>query len=178
MPQRVLNRSHVSFLSFGEIVGDRLPNVVKPEASDFTPRRIHVAAASIIHRDIKPANIFITKRGHAKVLDFGLAKRTDLGSKRESGSGSDDPTIGESTFAGKELTARNTALGTVSYMSPEQVAGKALDERTDLFSFGVTLYEMASGRLPFDRDTDGATYGAILYEPTEPLSRWNPQLPP
>ena len=135
-------------------------------------------AASIIHRDIKPANIFITKRGHAKILDFGLAKRTDLGSKRESGSGSDDPTIGESTFAGKELTARNTALGTVSYMSPEQVAGKTLDERTDLFSFGVTLYEMASGRLPFDRDTDGATYGAILYEPTEPPSRWNPQLPP
>jgi serine/threonine protein kinase len=69
-------------------------------------------------------------------------------------------------------------LGTVSYMSPEQVAGKTLDERTDLFSFGVTLYEMASGRLPFDRDTDGATYGAILHEPAESPSQSNPQLPP
>ena len=130
-------------------------------------------AAGIIHRDIKPANVFLTKRGHAKVLDFGLAKRTDSGMRGDSGSGSEDPTI---TI--RDLTTKNVVLGTVSYMSPEQVAGKPLDQRTDLFSFGVTLYEMATGRLPFDRDTHGATYGAILHEQPATPSHSNPQLPP
>jgi len=131
-------------------------------------------SAGIIHRDIKPANIFVTKREHAKVLDFGLAKRTDpRAARRESGSGSEDPTI-----TMKDLTTKNVTLGTVSYMSPEQVAGKPLDERSDLFSFGVTLYEMATGHLPFERDTHGATYGAILHEKPEAPSHSNPQLLP
>jgi eukaryotic-like serine/threonine-protein kinase len=130
-------------------------------------------SAGIVHRDMKPANIFITKRGQVKVLDFGLAKKTDPGTTRESDSGSDDPTLEE-----KGLTTNDSTMGTVSYMSPEQVAGKPLDARSDLFSFGVTLYEMASGRLPFERETTGATFGAILHERAELPSQWNPQLPP
>ncbi len=134
-------------------------------------------AAGIIHRDVKPANIFVTKREHAKVLDFGLAKMADYSRRgSSSGSGSEDPTIG-ATVRDQDLTIKDAAIGTVSYMSPEQVAGKLLDERSDLFSFGVTLYEMVSGRLPFDRDTDGATYGAILHELPELPSLRNPHVP-